>query len=283
VVLDAAGPFQARNEALVEAAMEKGFDVVDLNDNIAYSEKLLEREAEINARGIRVLPSCSSVSAVAACLVKRSGIDHPVGLTACIIPATRSTATAGTAASLLRSVGRPVRVWSGGRWLNRTGWTEQENFSTVGPLGSARGCLFESADALWLPRAWSSLENVSTYVDTRAPALNAILSLAARAPVVHRLVTRALPFCTRASRLLGSRVGGLAYEIKASEGEMIRYTVSASRDSYLAAVAPAVVAARSITKGCYPRQGLVPPSEQVAPRDLWHFFDAHGIEITGNE
>ncbi len=41
IVLDAAGPFQSRTTALVTAATEVGFDVVDLSDSFAYAARIL--------------------------------------------------------------------------------------------------------------------------------------------------------------------------------------------------------------------------------------------------
>src|SRR3989442_6962847 len=129
VVVDAAGPFQSRGAALVEAAIEIGFDVIDLSDSLGYAEKVADLRLRIEAAGIRVLTSCSSVSALSAAAVRLSGIEDPVRLTVFLSPAARYTANAGTSRSLLRSVGAPVRVRRDGGLVERPGWRESRAFS----------------------------------------------------------------------------------------------------------------------------------------------------------
>ena len=77
LVVDAAGPFHARSMALIETALELGFDVVDLNDDVTYAESVIELGTRISAKGIRVLSSASSVSAVSSAIVRQSGIASP--------------------------------------------------------------------------------------------------------------------------------------------------------------------------------------------------------------
>ena len=70
LVIDAAGPFQRRSMALLEAAVATGFDLIDINDNLSYAEQVLACESSVVQAGIRVLSSASSVSCIWAC-VKR--------------------------------------------------------------------------------------------------------------------------------------------------------------------------------------------------------------------
>ena len=49
VVIDAAGPFHARSTALIESAIEIGFDVVDINDNLRYAESVVALQSRIDA------------------------------------------------------------------------------------------------------------------------------------------------------------------------------------------------------------------------------------------
>src|SRR5439155_1719737 len=105
VVLDAAGPFQARTTALIEAAIETGFDVVDLSDSLRYAERVADLRLRIEAAGVRVLTSCSSVSAVGAAAIRLSGVEKPVRLDVVLRPATRDTAHRATARALCRLFG----------------------------------------------------------------------------------------------------------------------------------------------------------------------------------
>jgi short subunit dehydrogenase-like uncharacterized protein len=166
LVTDTAGPFQHHSLTLVQTAIDVGFDVIDINDNLHYAEHILALEKQIAAAGIRVLSSASSVSAFSAAAVEQSGISEPVRITAFLAPASRHTANRGTALSLIESVGQPVRAFRDGRLQTLIGWSEQRRFAMPNLIGPIRGRLFESADAIDLPRIWHTLKTVEMFVDT---------------------------------------------------------------------------------------------------------------------
>jgi hypothetical protein len=281
LVIDAAGPFQHRTTALVEAAVEIGFDLIDINDSLDYAEKVLALEQPISAAGIRVLPSASSVSAVAAAILKHSCVTSPKRMTCFLAPASRHTARAGTALSLLNSVGRPIRLWRDGRLQSDLGWTEAKMLSMPGPIHTIRGRLFESADSLYLPRIWPTLREVTMYVDTNLPGMNTLLRLAAKSRVLRSALKRSIGLGSSIARRLGSSAGGLGYEIEDAVGQVVRYAIVAKRNSFLVAVAPAVLAAQSIVENRFSHRGLVLPNQHVEPDELLGFLRAAGITVSG--
>ena len=109
------------------------------NDDLGYAESVVALEPQIDAAGIRVLSSASSVSAVAAAVVRQSGIELPARVTAFLAPASRYTANVGSALSLWRSVGRPVRVLVDGQLQTRVGWTETRRFRCRRPSDESTG------------------------------------------------------------------------------------------------------------------------------------------------
>jgi hypothetical protein len=277
LVLDAAGPFQDRTLALVEAAIDVGFDVIDLSDDLRYAEQVLRLAAPIAKAGIRVLNACSSVSALAAFLVGLAGIPRPVRARGFLVPMSRETGNPGSALAVLRSVGREVRVWRGGGFATARGWTEPL------PLGlphlPVRGRLLESADALYLPRAWPTLRDVDLRVDTNTFGFNLLLCAAARSPAVRRLLERQVVLGTRLARVLGSKRSALAYEVLADDGRVATCALLARDAGRFAPVAPAVLAARSIAQGGFGGTGLVPPERQFDPDELQSFLESKGIRI----
>ena len=105
-----------------------------------------------------MLSSASSVSAVAAAVVQHSGIAAPTRVTAFLAPASRHTANAGTALSLIRSVGQPVRVSARRQIANAHRLERVADVPDAAPIGPICGQLFESADALYLPRSGRRFE-----------------------------------------------------------------------------------------------------------------------------
>jgi hypothetical protein len=280
LVLDAAGPFHLRSIALIEAAVEIGCDVIDINDNLHYAQQVIALESQINTAGIRVLTSASTVSAIAAAIIRHSGITSPTRVTTYLAPATRHTSNPGAALSLLRTVGQPISIWRDGRLQSATGWTESRTFAMPPPVGPIRGRLYESADAVHLPRVWPSLREVTMYVDTNTPGVNAMLSLAVHSPVIRRLLEKSINLATRPARWLGSSSGGVGYEIEVAGGQIARFALVASELSYVPAIAPAILAARAIVDGSFTRGGLVPISKIAEPAALFTFLAAVGIDVT---
>jgi hypothetical protein len=279
VVLDAAGPFHARSAALIECAIEIGFDVIDISDDLTYAESVLALRPRIDAAGVRVLSSASSVSAVAAAVVRSSGIAEPRRVTAFLAPASRRTSNPGAALSLLRSVGQPVRVFRDGRLQIRVGWSEHADFDFPPPLGQKHGRLFESADSVYLPRIWPSLRDVAMYVDTNTPGVNSLLVLAARAPAVRRFLERGAGFGTRVARTIGSAAGGIGYEIASPDGQPTHCSIVGAENSFVTAVAPAVLAVQAIAADEFSNSGLVLPDQHVEPEQLLTFLGSRGIHI----
>ena len=279
VVVDTLGPFQTRTMALLDAALEVGFDLIDIADSRAYVAQVYAREAHIAARGVRVLTACSSISAVSAALVRLSGIAAPVRVTGFLAPATRFTSNPGSARSLLGSVGRPVSIVHEGVLATRTGWRETRRFQMPPPIGAVQGHLFESADAVCLPRLWPSLRRVDFYVDSRVPGLNALFSLAARWGWLQRLLLRFIKPGLFLVRPLGSAVGCLAFEIEAGDGRVVGYALLAAERGYLTPIVPAVLAARAIAEGRFAPTGLVPADQHVDADELLGYLRALGVTL----
>jgi hypothetical protein len=279
IVLDTAGPFQSRTTALVEAAITIGFDVIDINDGLSYAERVLALEPRIASAGIRVLSSASSVSAVAAAVVRQSGVAAPVRVTAFLAPATRHTANAGTARSMIGSVGQPIRVYREGRLQTLRGWSEARRFAMPPPVGPICGHLFESADALYLPRIWPTLRDVAMYVDANTRGGNTLLRIAARRPEIRLGMERFIGVATWIARRLGSSAGGIGYEIEAADGRIERWALAAVGNSHVVAVAPAVLAARAIVEDRFSGTGLIPPDRHVEPAELFALLKHEGITL----
>jgi hypothetical protein len=278
LVIDAAGPYHLRSTVLVEAAIEIGFDVIDLNDYLAYADRLVALRPRIEASGISVLSSASTVSAIAAATVQRSGFDSPVRLSGFLAPSSRQSANPGAALSLLRSVGQPITIWRDGRRQTVTGWSEPQRFAMPAPLGTISGRLYETADAAYLPQVWPTLREATMRVAPNVAGLTLLLSLAARWPWVRNLLQRQIQFGARFTRRFGSPAGGVGYEIEDASGRFGRWAIVAAERGYLVAIAPAVLAARAIAEERFRPWGLMLPDEHMLANELAEYLATAGIE-----
>ncbi|MFN2520376.1 MAG: hypothetical protein ABR525_04945 [Candidatus Limnocylindria bacterium] len=274
VIVDAAGPFQQRTAALLDAVIERGCDVIDISDSLRYTRLVHARADAISGAGIAVLTSCSSISTVLAATVTASGIADPAIIRGFIRPASRETSHAATVRAFLASIGRPIETFDNGQLRGATGWRRSRTF----PASGARSGLVESAAALTLPRAWPNLRAVEIFVDPNLPRAIAVgLDAAARAAWLRRATLRMLPALLAVGRLLGSPHGAFAVEIEGG-GEAITRILSASRGSYLTAVLPAVIAASRLAADRFPHAGVVGADRQVDPDEL--FAELHRFGIT---
>ena len=269
VVIDAAGPFHDRGTGLIEAACGVGADVLDLSDSLAYAERVAATEERVARAGIRVLTSCSSVSAIDAAFVRLSGIAKPERVRAFLAPASRRAGRGAVLASFFASLARPVRVRRGGALVPVAAWSESRAFAMPAPVGPVRGGLMETADALWLPRAWPSLRDAEFYVDPRVPLWT-----------VRFPGARAFSWL---GRVFGRVDGGVGAEIEGGDGAVVRCSLVAGDGAHRIAVAPAVIAARAIAEGRFEPRGLVPPDRQVDPDELMSVCASFGAALRREE
>jgi hypothetical protein len=268
VVLDAAGPFQARTTALVEAAVDAGFDVVDLADAVGYVSRVQALAPRVERGGVRVLTACSSLSAVTAALVSTLGVADPVRVGAFLAPALRDTARPGVAGSLLASVGAPITVLRGGRLARSTGWSQPRRVRFPAPVGVAVARRLESPDAVTLPRAWPTLLDVDFFAAVRPRALDAALATAARFPRLLTAFVAAHRAALPLARRVGSRAGAFGVEVEGASGRRRGLALVAAAGSHVVAVLPAAMAVRDLALGRYAPAGVVPADRHVDPAEL---------------
>lgn len=275
LVLDTAGPFQQRSALLLDCAIEIGFDLIDVSDSYSYAAAVHQRADAIERRGIRVLSSCSALSAASALAVAITKVSSPLRLTAYLAPASRYTANRATVQSMLSSIGRPIPLFRDGTIQEGIGWTEARTLHFPEPAGVRSGFLVESVDALTLPRIWPSLREVEFVVDTQIPGANRALRIAARSALLRCALEWSEPAASGLARLLGPARSILAYEIETAS--RLAHFVLAGERSYLLAVLPAALAARSILQESFIERGLVPPHRQIDPAELMNEVASEGI------
>ncbi len=279
IVLDAAGPFHTRTPALLNAAIETGFDIVDLNDNLGYAESVVALQSQIEESGIRVLSSASTVSAFAAAVIKSVGISAPRRIASFLAPASRHTANVGAALSLLQTVGQPIRILRDSEIQMVRGWRETRTFPLTLPLGPIHGHVFESADTLYLPRIYPSLREVAMYVDANTFGANAVLTMAAHSNAVRAIMRSGIRLGASIARRFGSTIGGVAYEIENENGNVARFALAAKLNSYLIAVAPAVLAVQKMANDQFEERGLVLPDEYADLPEMLRFLTFAGVNL----
>ncbi len=274
VIVDTAGPFATRSTRLVRAAIDRGCDVIDIAESLAWSEAVLALGSRARSAGVRLYPACSAVAAVTAACVSASRIAAPEDVDQYLAPASAETASPATVAAFARSLGAPIRTLRDGTLVTVRGYAESRAF----PSGGRRGGLVESAAAVLLPLSWPSVRRAEFWVDPNVPLGRSSLSLVARARPLAALARWAAP------RMPASRLGGHAGVFAVTVRDRSRgvsFTLAAPRRSYLIAVEPAVVAAEALARGADPPAGIVPPHAQVDHELLFARLRSLSIDVIG--
>ena len=272
VVVDTAGPFAMRTTRLVRVAMERGCDVIDLAESLAWGEAILALSDRVRDANIRVYPACSAVAAVAGAAVRASRIAAPESVDLFLAPASAETASPATVQSFAGSLGRPIRTLRDGRLTEVRGYGKTRRF----PGSHRAGGLVESAAAVLLLRSWPSLRRVEFWVDPNAPLARVSLTLAARVPPLAALARAVAP--RFGAGPFGRRDGAFAVMVR-DASRAASYTFSAARRSYLIAVEPAVMVAETLATGAAPAPGLILPHAQVDPDALFARLLSLGIAL----
>ena len=255
VIVDTAGPFQDRSDALAVVAIELGCDLIDLSDSLVYARAMLALHPSAAAAGTHIFTSCSAIATVAASAIRAGGTKAPETCDLFLAPASADTGNPATIRAFLASVD----------------WTRSREF----PADPRRGYRVESAAAAMLPRSWPTLRFVDFWVDPNAPFAASSLALASRLGLTSALSAVA----PLSARILGRRAG--SFSVAVSEGGRYLLTrLAAPRGSYLIAAEPAVLAAESCARGGGDvPAGVVASDAQLDPDALFARLRSLGVDV----
>lgn len=125
IVADAAGPFQGAEPTTARAAIAAGLSYVDLADGRDFVAAFPALDATARAAGVVALTGCSSTPALSNAVLDRltEGWREVVSVEAAISPGARAPRGLSVMRAILSWLGRPVRVFEGGGWTIRRGWS----------------------------------------------------------------------------------------------------------------------------------------------------------------
>lgn len=147
IVADSAGPFQGAEPATARAAIAAGLSYVDLADGRDFVAMFPALDAAARAAGIVALTGCSSTPALSNAVLDRltQGWREVVAVEAAISPGARAPRGLSVMRAILSWLGRPVRVFEGGDWTRRRGWSGLYR-RDFGRAGRRRVSLCETPD-----------------------------------------------------------------------------------------------------------------------------------------
>lgn len=159
VVADAAGPFQGAEPTTACAAIAAGLHYVDLADGRDFVAAFPALDDAARAAGVVALTGCSSTPALSNAALDRltAGWREVISVEAAISPGARAPRGLSVMRAILSWLGRPVRVFEGGEWTTRAGWSGLYR-RDFGRAGRRRVSLCETPDLDLFPARFQPRE-----------------------------------------------------------------------------------------------------------------------------
>jgi saccharopine dehydrogenase-like NADP-dependent oxidoreductase len=129
LVIHTAGPFQQQGYAVAEAAAAAGAHYIDLADGRRFvCDMPAAMDARFRAVGRTAVTGASTVPALSSAVVDHlcRGWRRIDSIDLCIAPAQTAPRGLATLQAVLGYCGRPIEVWTQGRWQTRHGWAAPE-------------------------------------------------------------------------------------------------------------------------------------------------------------
>lgn len=201
LVVNTSGPFRAGDYRAPLACIDAGCHYVDLADGRAYVAGVGRLDAAARARDVFVCVGASTTPAVTSALVTDllPGLGPIRSIEVAINAGNRNQAGVSTIATILSYVGRPVRVWRGGRWRLLRGWSEGKFVDFPAPTGRRRVQLCDVPDLALFPQLFGA-ESVTFRAGVEMTVFNYVFGALA-------LVVQVLPSVNLPS-LAGTIVSG---------------------------------------------------------------------------
>lgn len=156
LVIDAAGPFQASDYRVPLACIRARIPYFDLADARDFVTGIGALDEMARAAGVTVIAGASTAPALTGAVARHLSrdLDRVEQVDIALSVSSRVTAGASVSAAILSYVGKPIRLWRGGRWSQSHGWREMRHAPMRAgalALGRRRTALIDVPDHELLP------------------------------------------------------------------------------------------------------------------------------------
>jgi NAD(P)-dependent dehydrogenase (short-subunit alcohol dehydrogenase family) len=286
LVIHAAGPFQTADYRIARLCLEIGAHYLDVADARAFVAGIGELDTEAQQRELMVASGVSSTPAITSALIKElvpefGQLDE---IRTALSPGNQNPRGASTIAAVLSYLGRTIRVWRDGRWVDRPGWGDSERLVFPPPVGRRRVYNCDVPELELFPSVFGA-RTVRFSAGLELNLLNQLLSLCAIPSRWFGLdFTRHAAFFMKASLMLfpfGTTHGALAIWLRGKDhaGKTIerRIALVTDYDGPATPSSAAVVLARKLLDSGPSRIGAFACIGCVTLDELMHHLRPLGI------
>jgi saccharopine dehydrogenase-like NADP-dependent oxidoreductase len=293
-VADASGPFQTSDYALPRAAIGAGLHYVDLADARAFvgGSRVLDEEAR--AANVAVLAGASSTPALSHAVLDMlvAGSRKVIAIEVSIAPGNRAPRGPSTVHAVLSTVGKPIRVFRGCRWVEEYGWGLNKTIELPG-VGNRRVALCETPDLDLLVERYQPSADAIFRAGLELRVLHegvAALGLLVRFGILKSLagLVRPLRLLAELFKPFGSDRGGMRVDVllENDAGQLLRraWTLAADGgDGLYVPTLPALAALKMLAAGALEWRGAGPCAGLIPYDAIAAEFGHHNIKTQTQE
>ncbi len=293
-VADASGPFQTSDYRLPRAAIGAGLHYVDLADARGFvgGSRVLDEAARV--ANVAVLAGASSTPALSHAVLDRlvAGSRKVIAIEVAIAPGNRAPRGLSTMQAVLFTVGQPIPVFRGGRWVEEVGWGLNKTIELPG-IGTRRVALCETPDLDLLVERYHPAADA---IFRAGPELRVLHEgVGVLAPLVRLGILKSLAVLVRPLRLLaelfkpfGTDRGGMRVDVLVENdaGQLLRraWTLAAGAgDGLYVPTLPALAALKMLATGSLEWRGAGPCAGLIPYDAIAAEFGQHNIKTQTQE
>jgi saccharopine dehydrogenase-like NADP-dependent oxidoreductase len=293
-VADASGPFQTSDYRLPRAAIGAGLHYVDLADARGFvgGSRVLDEAARV--ANVAMLAGASSTPALSHAVLDTlvAGSRKVIAIEVSIAPGNRAPRGLSTMQAVLFTVGQPIRVFRGCRWVEEVGWGLNKTIELPG-IGTRRVALCETPDLDLLVERYHPAADA---IFRAGPELRVLhegvgaLALLVRLGMLKSLAVLVRPLRALAELLkpFGTDRGGMRVDvlIENDAGRLLRrvWTLAAGAgDGLYVPTLPALAALKMLATGSLEWRGAGPCAGVIPYNAIAAEFDHHNIRVQTQE
>jgi saccharopine dehydrogenase-like NADP-dependent oxidoreductase len=293
-VADASGPFQTSDYRLPRAAVGAGLHYVDLADARAFVSGSRVLDAEARAANVAVLAGASSTPALSHAVLDTlvAGSRKVITIEVSIAPGNRAPRGPSTTHAVLSTVGQPIRIFRGCRWVEEVGWGLNKTIELPG-VGKRRVALCETPDLDLLVERYHPSADAIFRAGLELRVLHegvAALGLLVRLGILKSLASLARPLRLLAElfKPFGTDRGGMRVDVLLENdvGRLSRrvWTLAANAgDGLYVPTLPALAALKMLAAGTLEWQGAGPCAGVIPYDAIAAEFGHHNIRTRTRE
>lgn len=289
LVINAAGPFQAKDYSIPQTCIDRGCHYIDLGDGREYVAGISQLDSAARVRNVFACVGASTTPAVTSAavveLAKRMQAIRSIKVA--LSAGNKIQAGVSTIASILAYVGRPVRVWQQGQWQEITGWGLGEFIDFPPPVGRRRVQLCDVPDLELFPALFAA-ESVVFKAGVELTWLNYAIGMLAQLrrlrpslnlPALAGLLVR----MSKLFKRFGTSHGSFAVWVTDEAGQEKSLAFVAPSNGPRVPSSPAVLLARKLLRGEIEVVGAFPCIGFINLKEFADYLAPFGISIVHGE